>query len=99
MKSITNTFEKISDSLNPIVVKEVRQAVQGKFLVVVLMLFLVVQLFAMGISLAVMRVFSASGITFSTFSAGRTIFTVLLGHSVGNLPPVRPRLYRHPVGK
>ena len=79
MKSITNTFEKISDSLNPIVVKEVRQAVQGKFLVVVLMLFLVVQLFAMGISLALMRVFSASGITFSTFSAGRTIFTVLLG--------------------
>ena len=79
MKSIANTFEKISDSLNPIVVKEVRQAVQGKFLVVVLMLFLVVQLFAMGISLALMRVFSASGITFSSFSAGRTIFTVLLG--------------------
>ena len=79
MKSIANTFEKIGDSLNPIVVKEVRQAVHGKFLVVVLMLFLVVQLFAMGISLVLMRVFSASGITFSSFSAGRTIFTVLLG--------------------
>ena len=72
MKSIANTFEKINDSLNPIVVKEVRQAVQGKFLVVVLMLFLVVQLFAMGIFLATQP---ASW----SFNAGQNIFMILLG--------------------
>ena len=70
MKSITATFEKINDSLNPIVVKEVRQAAQGKFLVVVLMLFLVVQLFTMGIFLA-----NESASRF--FNTGREIFTVL----------------------
>ena len=70
MKSIIHIFEKISDSLNPIVVKEVRQAVQGKFLVVVLMLFLVVQLFTMGIFLA-----NESASRF--FNTGREIFTVL----------------------
>ena len=72
MKSIANTFEKIGDSLNPIVVKEVRQAVQGKFLVVVLMLFLVVQLFTMGIFLATQP---ASW----SFNAGQNIFMILLG--------------------
>ena len=92
MKFITDTFEKISDSLNPIVVKEVRQAVQGKFLIVVLMLFLVVQLFAMGI-------FLANESASLSFNAGRTIFTNFVVHSVGNLPPICPRLYRHPVGK
>ena len=70
MKSIIHIFEKISDSLNPIVVKEVRQAAQGKFLVVVLMLFLVVQLFTMGIFLA-----NESASRF--FNTGREIFTVL----------------------
>ena len=72
MKSITHTFEKINDSLNPIVVKELKQAVQGKFLIVVLMLLLVVQLFTMGVFLA------NKSASFS-FDIGRTIFTVLLG--------------------
>ena len=71
MKSIIHIFEKINDSLNPIVLKEVRQAVQGKFLVVVLMLFLVVQLFTMGIFLATQP---AS----LSFNIGRDIFTALL---------------------
>ena len=71
MKSIANIFEKISDALNPIVVKEVRQAVRGKFLIVVLMLFLVVQLVTMGM-------FLASKSTALSFNAGRTIFSVLL---------------------
>ena len=70
MKSIIHTFEKISDSLNPLVVKEVRQAVRGKFLVVVLMLFLVIQLFTMGI-------FLANESASLSFNAGRTIFTTL----------------------
>ena len=70
MKSITDTFEKINDALNPIVVKELRQAVQGKFLIVVLMLFLVVQLFTMGI-------FLANESASLSFNAGRTIFVVL----------------------
>jgi hypothetical protein len=72
MKSITHTFEKINDSLNPIVVKELKQAVQGKFLIVVLMLLLVVQLFTMG-------VFLANKSASLSFDIGRTIFTVLLG--------------------
>ena len=73
MKFITDTFEKINDSLNPIVVKELRQAVQGKFLIVVLMLFLVVQLFTMG-----MGIFWANKSASLSFDAGREIFTVLL---------------------
>ena len=72
MKSITHTFEKINDSLNPIVVKELKQAVQGKFLIVVLMLLLVVQLFTMGIFLATQP---ASW----SFNAGQNIFMILLG--------------------
>ena len=39
MKSIADSLEKINDKLNPIVVKELRQAVQGKFLIVVVNLF------------------------------------------------------------
>ena len=70
MKSITQAFEKINDALNPIVVKELRQAVHGKFLIIVLMLFLVVQLFTMGI-------FLANESASLSFNAGRTIFVVL----------------------
>ena len=33
MKSISDRLEKINDRLNPIVVKELRQAVQGRFLI------------------------------------------------------------------
>ena len=52
MKSAT-VLEKIDDALNPIVVKELRQGVQSRFVVAVLLLFLLLQLMFMGIFLVV----------------------------------------------
>ncbi len=72
MKSIRGIIEKMTDRLNPIVVKELRQAVQGKFLIVVLICFLCLQLLAMGIFLITDESISVS------FDAGRNIFQVLL---------------------
>ncbi|MCE2396645.1 hypothetical protein J4G02_19100 [Candidatus Poribacteria bacterium] len=72
MKSIRGIIEKMTDRLNPIVVKELRQAVQGKFLIVVLICFLCLQLLAMGIFLIIDESISVS------FDAGRNIFQVLL---------------------
>jgi hypothetical protein len=45
--------DRLSDRLNPIVVKELRQAVQSKFVVGVLLLFLLVQVSIIGIALVV----------------------------------------------
>lgn len=72
MKSIGASLEKINDRLNPIVVKELRQAVQGKFLVVVIVCFLCVQLLTMGLFLVIDKSISES------FDAGLKIFRVLL---------------------
>ena len=72
MKSIRGIIEKMTDRLNPIVVKELRQAVQGKFLIVVLICFLCLQLLAMGKFLITDESISVS------FDAGRNIFQVLL---------------------
>ena len=72
MKSIADIPEKINDRLNPIVVKELRQAVQGKFLIVVLICFLCLQLLTMGLFL------TDEAVT-ESFNAGLNIFRVLLG--------------------
>ena len=72
MKSIADILEKINDRLNPIVVKELRQAVQGKFLIVVLICFLCLQLLTMGLFL------TDEAVT-ESFNAGLNIFRVLLG--------------------
>ncbi len=72
MKSIGDSLEKMNDRLNPIVVKELRQAVQGKFLIVVVICFLCIQLLAMGIFLITDESISES------FDAGLKIFRVLL---------------------
>ncbi len=45
--------ERLDDALNPIVVKELRQAVQSKFVVAVLLLFLLIQLVIVGIYLVI----------------------------------------------
>jgi hypothetical protein len=45
--------ERLDDALNPIVVKELRQAVQSRFVVAVLLLFLLLQLVIIGIYLVV----------------------------------------------
>lgn len=76
MKSIGGLLEKIDDQLNPIVVKELRQAVQGKFLIVVLICFLCLQLLTVGLFL------TDRGVR-ESFSAGQDVFRVLLGMLLG----------------
>ena len=73
MKSIRYIIERMNDRLNPIVVKELRQAVQGKFLIAVLICFLCLQLLTMGLFLVIDESISES------FNAGLNIFRVLLG--------------------
>ena len=72
MKSISNVIEQMNDRLNPIVVKELRQAVQGKVLIVVVICFLCLQLLTMGIFLITDESIAVS------FDAGLNIFRVLL---------------------
>ena len=74
MKWIGDRLEKINDRLNPIVVKELRQAVQGKFLVVVIVCFLCVQLLTMGLFLVIDKSVSES------FDGGLKIFRVLVSN-------------------
>jgi hypothetical protein len=68
-------FERLDDALNPIVVKELRQAVQSRFVTVVLMFFLLVQLVAVGIALAIVA--TEGRVNAIDYQAGREIFTVL----------------------
>src|SRR5260370_26735839 len=77
MMESQGSMEKIEDALNPIVVKELRQGVQSRFVVAVLLLFLLLQVVFMGIFLVV---WSIGGQLESTaFQAGRTVFAVLQG--------------------
>ena len=71
MKSIAEIHDQISDALNPIVVKELRQAVRSNFLVATLVLFLGIQLLIVGLSLT-------NESLSSSFNAGRSIFSALL---------------------
>lgn len=71
MKSISDLQYEISDVLNPIVIKELRQAVRSNFLVVTLVLFLSIQLLIVGL-------FLTNESLSSSFNAGRDIFGVLL---------------------
>src|SRR5262247_2825772 len=67
--------EKISlgDRINPIVVKELRQAVQSRFVIAALLTLLLVQLVAIGIYIL------ASGPSLCGFDAGRQSFLMLFG--------------------
>ena len=76
MKSIVDIPEKINDRLNPIVVKELRQALQGKFLIVVLICFLCLQLLTMSL-------FLTNEAVTESFTAGLNVFRVLLGILLG----------------
>ncbi|MDE0043341.1 MAG: hypothetical protein OXT74_14980 [Candidatus Poribacteria bacterium] len=51
MRAIGDIHDRISDVLNPIVVKELRQAVNSNFLVLTLVLFLGLQLLVVGLFL------------------------------------------------
>lgn len=64
---------RLSDALNPIVIKELRQAVQSRFVVTMLIVLLAIQLAAVGLYL----IFSNPADY--DFTAGRTVFTLLLG--------------------
>ena len=63
---------RVDDWLNPIVVKELRQAVQGKFVAAALLLLLGIQLAALGIYIV------SGGDFASRFDAGRNAFMFLL---------------------
>ena len=76
MISVGDLLEKVNDRLNPIVVKELRQAVQGKFLIVVLICFLCFQLLTVGLFL------TDENVTYS-FRAGQNVFQFLLAILLG----------------
>src|SRR5262245_48579825 len=61
----------LSDRLNPIVVKELRQAVQSRFVIAPLMTLLSIQIVAIGIYLL------TSGGSLLSFDAGRNVFLIL----------------------
>ncbi|MGH9844028.1 MAG: hypothetical protein ACREEM_35300, partial [Blastocatellia bacterium] len=61
----------LSDRLNPIVVKELRQAVQSRFVTAALMTLLTIQLAAVGIYLL------SSGESLLDFTSGRSVFMIL----------------------
>jgi hypothetical protein len=69
-------FERMDDWINPIVVKELRQAVQSRLVVTALFLYLGVQVFILGVFLMVDEVRAVDGIN---WTAGATIFPVLQG--------------------
>jgi hypothetical protein len=70
-------LDRISDAVNPIVIKELRQAVQSRFVVAVLLLFLLLQLLFMGVYLAVSGI--QGGLDSAEFQAGRPVFGTLHG--------------------
>ncbi|MGE0126586.1 MAG: hypothetical protein AB7U82_00665 [Blastocatellales bacterium] len=61
----------LSDRINPIVIKELRQAVQSRFVIAALMTLLSIQIVAIGIYLL------ASGGSLLSFDAGRQVFLML----------------------
>lgn len=64
---------RFNDWLNPIVVKELRQAVQSRFVITALLILLAIQILAIGIYLL-----TAGDLSFS-FDSGRTVFMILFG--------------------
>lgn len=64
---------RLSDWLNPIVVKELRQAVQSRYVVTALLILLVVQLIAMGMYLL------TASYSMLESDAGRQVFMLLFG--------------------
>ncbi len=73
MSFVATIAEGISDRLNPIVIKELRQLVQSRFVTVAIMIFLSIQVIVIGTFL----LFDASVAT--DFSSGAEVFAVLQG--------------------
>ena len=72
MTSQGGVRSRLDDWLNPIVVKELRQAVQGKFVAAALLLLLIIQLAALGIYIV------SNGDFAGRYDAGRYAFMFLL---------------------
>ena len=72
---LSTILDRVGDAVNPIVIKELRQAVQSRFVVGLLCVFLLAQLVFIGIYLVVQ---SISGNLYAVdFRAGRDVFTIL----------------------
>ena len=67
--------EKLDDAINPIVVKELRQAVRSRFVVAVILLFLILQLTFLGIYLTFAGL--SGWLDSIDYQAGRDVFTWL----------------------
>jgi hypothetical protein len=65
-------LETLDDAINPIVVKELRQAVRSRFVVAVVLLFLILQILLVGIYLTVVGV--GGRLESIDFQAGRDVF-------------------------
>ncbi len=80
MSGVASLIERLDDAMSPVVVKELRQAVRGRFIVLLLMGFLVTQLVTMGVALLVGAENAAMA---DTMAMGRTTFLWLLGILLG----------------
>ena len=80
MMKATRFVDKLDDVLNPIVVKELRQAVKSRIVLSALMLFLLVQLFILLLSLSFN---DRRAIDEVNLHAGREIFQILQGILLG----------------
>jgi len=75
---VSGLFERLDDAVNPIAVRELRQAVTGRVLPAALLFFLVLQLGALGLYL-VSNETRVSTLDTMNFRAGRESFLLLLG--------------------
>ena len=74
--NLLSIIDKLDDKLNPIVVKELRQAVKSRMVVGILVLFLGVQLFLLGFVLLVREARESAVID---WSAGHDVFLIQQG--------------------
>ena len=79
MSGLASVLARLDDAMSPVVVKELRQAVRGRFIVMLLMAFLATQLVTMGIALLV----GAENAAADTTAMGRTTFLWLFGILLG----------------
>jgi len=80
VNALLSLFDRIDEAASPVVVKELRQAVRGRFIVAVIIFFLAVQLVTMGIALLVNAVSSAN---IEQAAAGRPVFLTIFGILIG----------------
>ncbi len=76
----TGLFDRLDDRINPIVVKELRQAVKSRLVVSALLLLLLLQVVILGIFLMFKEIRQPDAVD---YDAGRTIFLTLQGIMMG----------------